>query len=262
MFPHEYPLYRSTTAVLQAVLKGVGWGYRFHHYGEVEASRVLPLVEKLDRNYRVLLEPPQQSLLKKLSYPTARLVLDHQPRPLGGQTRWPFVLLSTRPLEGERMFEIGDARHHPLVWRGIYQLYFTPWQHYSWRLADTHFAVLSQQIAEAARGRPGVLIRRLDGLCRYPRFHGVHQDVRRLVHLARKGWGSARRGQRHRSGMAQPDWVKYLSLRPLRGIGGKLYHEPPLTLGEWLEGKQEEALDLEAADAPVRDPEENEEVGS
>lgn len=192
------------------------------------------MVEKLDRNYRVLLEPPQQALLKKLGYPTARLVLAHQPRQLEGQSRWPFVLLATQSLEGERMFELGDARH-PLIWREIYQLYFTQWQHHSWRLADAHFAALSRQIVEAARGQPGALIRRLDGLCLYPRFHGVHQDVKRLVYLARQQWGKAKRGSVHRSGMAQPDWDNYQGLKPLRGVGMLLYHRPPLTLGEWLE---------------------------
>jgi len=234
VFPHEYPLYRSTTATLQAVLKGMGWGYRFYHYGEVEVSRVLPLVEKLDRNYQVLLEPPQQALLKKLGHPTARLVLDHQPRGLEGQTRWPFVLVATQPLKGERMFEVVDAQS-PLIWREIYQLYFTQWHHHSWRFANPHFAALSQQIIGAARGQPGALIRRLDGLCLYPRFHGVHQDIKRLIYLAQQQWGRAKRGPTHHAGMAQPDWGKYRGLKPLRGVGMPLYHRPPLTLGEWLE---------------------------
>lgn len=234
MLPNEYPLFRSTTAGLRAVLALVARGYGLHHYGETSPERSLGLVEKLDKAHHVLLHPNHQTALKKVGHPTARLVLAPRPHPSPEGERWAFVLLASAPLKGERLYRVDDPGH-PLVWRGIYQLYKTEWGRWSWRLKEGHWAELAAQVARAVEDRPGTLVRRLEGLTLYPRFHGVHQDVRRLVCLARKSWGSARRGQRHRSGMAQPDWAKYLSLRPLRGIGGKLYHEPPLTLGAWLE---------------------------
>lgn len=238
MLPNEYPLFRSTTAALRGILALVVRGYGMHHYGAVDPARVLPLVEKLDAAHHVLLHPNHQAALKKVGHPTARLVLAPRPHPAPEGERWPFVLLASGPLKGERLYQVDDPRH-PLVWRGIYQLYRTEWERWSWRMEPGHWAELAAQVGRAVEGHPEALVRRLEGLTRYPRFHGVHQDVRRLVYLARKSWGSTRRGHRHRSGMAQPDWAKYLGLRPLRGIGGKLYADPPLTLGGWLEGARD-----------------------
>ena len=239
MLDSEYPLYRSNTAVLQAIVAKVAKGYVWWHQGAVETSRVLPLVEKLNQNYHILLHPNHQSIVKRVGHPTARLVLADKPLNQPGDSRWPFLLLATQPLPGEQMFKAGDFSH-PLIWRGIYQLYFTPWGRWSWRLCEAHFEELSRQLLSAARGQPGRLIQRLDGLTYYPRFHGVHQDLKRLVYAAQKAWGSSRRGGQHRQGMAQPDWPRYLNLRPLRGVGTGLYAKPPLTLGAWLEAHLEQ----------------------
>ncbi|MFZ5990192.1 MAG: hypothetical protein ACOYW9_00240 [Deinococcota bacterium] len=240
MLASEYPLYRSNTAVLQAIVAKVAKGYIWYFAGEVATSRVLPLVEKLAKVHHVLLHPNHQTILKQTGYPTARLVLADKPIYKEGASCWPFVLLSTQSLPGERMFSVDDAQH-PFIWRSIYQLYRTEWQRWSWRLCEAHFQSLLGQVLAAACGEPGYLTRRLDGLTYYPRFHGVHQDLRRLIYAAQRTWGASHRGGQHRQGMAQPDWDKYLSLRPLRGVGTGLYARPPQTLGQWLETQQSSA---------------------
>lgn len=246
MHPEDYPLYRSQTAVLAAILRLVSRdGYLWHHLQTAPEERILVALGKLHEKHLVLMDRRARHLRREAGLPLAQVVLGPEPR--GGV--WPLALLSDRRLEGEPMRRVTDPRS-PLqwvAWRGdtwkpTYELHRDERGRWTWKLTEAfHRELLEEALHHAHRGDWPRLVGHLKPMGNLPMFRGVWlqlQDIRRRVQAL---WGD--RHLRDPEGQWKaPPWRKALEewpKTPLSPIGMRLFVEEgedrPRTLGEWLE---------------------------
>ncbi|UZX16379.1 hypothetical protein KQ693_04955 [Thermus sp. PS18] len=244
--PDTFPIPRSQTGAMAQILRLVSeGGYTWYSVQTAPEERILVALGKLHEKHRILIDRMGRHARRKAGLPTAYLILGPEPR--GG--RWPMVLLATRRLKEENLYQVTDA-HYPLVWpawregawRGTYVLrYDEARARWTWFLhGDFYQQLLETALFYAHRGdwpRLAGLIRMLGTL---PLFHGVWDQAHEIVHRAQQLWGD--RYLRSPGGQwRQPPWRKVLEEWPKRPlpITVRVWRdEPPRTVGEWLEMKR------------------------
>jgi hypothetical protein len=241
--PAEYPLLRSQTALLaKAYLLTQREGYRWWKYQTAPEEKILGALAKLHERHHVLLDRNTRSYRRRMGLPVAQVLLAPEPR--GGE--WPMLLLATKKLEGENLF---DVRKKPLTWvayskeAGGWTPFYvleargghpTPtwWLHH-----DVYQRFLEEALFHAQRRDWPRLAGLLRALGEYPAFRGIWTQIREIERRARQIWsGRIVREAQGRNPLppwrsATRDWRK----TPLSPMGVELYrNEPPRTLGEWL----------------------------
>lgn len=240
--PEDYPLYRSQSAVLAAILRLVSRdGYRWHHVQTAPEERILVVMAKLHDRYRVLMDPQARHLRREAGLPLAQVILG--PEPKGG--RWPLVLLSDRDLEDEPMRRVDQTPLRWPAWRGeawrpTYELYREEGGRWTWRLVEAFYReLLEEALHHAHRGDWPRLVGHLKTLGHLPMYRGIWAQLQEIRRRVQALWGD--RHLRAPGGQWKaPPWRKALEewpKTPLSPIGMRLFVEEgedrPRTLGEW-----------------------------
>jgi len=242
--PEDYPLYRSQSAVLAAILRLVSRdGYTWHHLQTAPEERILAALEKLHQRHVVLLDRRARSLRREAGLPLAQVLLGPEPR--GG--RWPLLLLADRKLPGEAMARVDRTPLTWPAWRGeawrpTYQLHRDERGRWTWSLTpEFHRELLEEALHYAVRADWPRLVAHLKPMGNLPMFRGVWHQLQEIRRRVMRAWGD--RHLRNPEGQWRtPPWRTALEgwpKRPLSPIGMRLHVEEgedrPRTLGEWLD---------------------------
>lgn len=191
----------TKTAAMRYIAETAGHGYYLFQTGTVPASKVLQLVEKFDKQYRVLATRGMRDNGRLRGRSCARLILfpkENHPeeRPEGD---WLFWLMAT---EGSGLLPIekstSDARQPTsrLPWEEQYALVSRPVRRrngdldyvWTWVLQDEFlkrwqrvFAKAAGRVRSSRERKPDYLIKLLASLRRVPGFHGINRQKKALI---------------------------------------------------------------------------------
>ena len=241
---------------MAAIRNYVAQGYVYHLVTTTPEEKVLQAVRTLHEKHRVLLSPEAQRVRREAGLPTARLVLG--PEPKGG--KWPYALLGTKRLPGERMNSIRTTPLRWPAWRGgewrpTYVLRPDPdTGRWTWYLEEAFYReLLEEALHYTTRGGWPRLVGHLKTLAHLPRFRGIFQQMETIRKRVQKAWGD----QHLRSPGGQwksPPWRKALEDWPRRPLGANVYlyvteeeakEGRPRTLGEWVQWARSSPLSAE-----------------
>ncbi len=253
--PADYRLYRSQTAVMAAIRQAVIAGYRYYLVATTPEEKVLGAVAKLHERHRILISPEARRVRKEAGLPVAQLFLGPEPR--GG--RWPYALLATKELQGEKMRSAeGEKPLQWVAWRKQARLPTYDWlptyelrkekdtKRWTWFLVEEFYReLLEEALHYALKGNWPRLVGHLKTMGNLPMFGGIFRQVQDIRKRVQKVWGD----QHLRSPGGQwkaPPWRKALADWPKRPLAASvyLYVDPevdgprPRTLGEWWEARR------------------------
>jgi hypothetical protein len=236
---------------MAAIRQAVAKGYRYYLVATTPEEKTLAAVAKLDERHRILISPEARRARKEAGLPVAQLFLGPEPR--GG--RWPYVLVATKKLQGEKMWSVEGK--YPLTWvawrKGTwaptYELKRDPeTNRWTWYLTEPFYReLLEEAIHYTHTGNWPKLVAHLKTLANLPMFGGVFQQITDIRKRVQKLWGDThlRSPNGH---WKSPPWKTALADWPRRALAASvyLYVDPavdgdrPTTLGEWWEARRKE----------------------
>lgn len=198
---YDVPVAVTKTAAMRYIAEAAGHGYHLFQTGEVQAKKVLSLIEKFDRQYRVLATRGMRDNERSRGRSCARLILfpkDSYPveRP---DREWLFWLMATDGvgiLAEEKCTR--DARNPStrLPWLKQYELVSRPVRRrngdldhvWTWVLQDAFMARWRHALHKAAgrvrssrERKPDYLVKLLTSLRRVPGFQGINRQKKALI---------------------------------------------------------------------------------
>lgn len=198
---YDVPVAVTKTAAMRYIAEAAGHGYYLFQAGAVPAEKVLSLIEKFDRQYRVLATRGMRDNDRSRGRSCARLILfpkdsysverpDHE---------WLFWLMAT---DGAGTFGeekcTRDARNPStrLPWLKQYELVSRPVRRrngdldhvWTWVLQDAFMARWRHALHKAAgrvrssrERKPDYLVKLLTSLRRVPGFQGINRQKKALI---------------------------------------------------------------------------------
>jgi hypothetical protein len=240
----DYLLYRSQTAVMAAIRQAVVNGFRYYLVATTPEEKALGAVEKINQKHHILLSPEARRARKEANLPVAQLFLGPEPR--GGV--WPYVLVATKRLDGEKMRSAEGER--PLQWVAWRNGAWLPTyelrrdestNRWTWFLVEEFYRDLLEGAIHYTRtGNWPKLVAHLKGLAHLPMFGGIFHQVQDIRKRVQALWGDTH--LRSPNGQwKSPPWKTALADWPRRPLAASihLYVDPavdgdrPRTLGEW-----------------------------
>ena len=197
----DVPVAVTKTAAMRYIAEAAGHGYHLFQTGVVPAKKVLPLIEKFDRQYRVLATRGMRDNDRSRGRSCARLILfpkDCYPveRP---DREWLFWLMATDgagTLADEKCTREARAPSTRLPWLTQYELVSRPVRRrngdldhvWTWVLQDAFMARWRHALHKAAgrvrssrERKPDYLIKLLTSLRRVPGFQGINRQKKALI---------------------------------------------------------------------------------
>ncbi len=234
---------------MAAIRQAVITGHRHYLVATTPEEKVLGAVAKLHERHRILISPEARRARREANLPVAQLFLGPEPR--GGV--WPYVLVATKKLAGEKLWNVEGK--YPLTWVAWRKSAWLPTYElkrdentgrWTWHLTEAFYRELLEEALHYTRkGDWPRLVGHLKTLAHLPMFGGIFhqvQDIRRRVQAL---WGDTH--LRSPNGQwKSPPWKKALEDWPRRGLAASvhLYVDPavdgdrPRTLGEWVRRKE------------------------
>ena len=168
-------------------------GYRWWKTQETPEEKVTAALAKLHQRHYVLLDPGSRSYRRKNGLPVARVVL--APAPQGG--KWPMMLLATRKLKGEEMWDVNRKppewpawREKTGQWEPMYCLAKDPTGRWTWALMPEVYRLhLEEALSNAQAGHWDQVALVLKWLGRLPSFRGVHLQRKEVLKRVKQIWG-------------------------------------------------------------------------
>jgi hypothetical protein len=198
---YDVPVAVTKTAAMRYIAEAAGHGYYLFQTGEVRAEKVLSLIEKFDRQYRVLATRGMRDNDRSRGRSCARLILfPKDSYPVEKPDReWLFWLMATDgfgTLAEEKCTR--DARNPStrLPWLKQYELVSRPVRRrngdldhvWTWVLQDAFMARWRHALHKAAgrvrssrERKPNYLVKLLTSLRRMPGFQGINRQKKALV---------------------------------------------------------------------------------
>jgi len=227
-------------AIRQAVVNG----FRYYLVATTPEEKALGAVAKINERHKVLLPPEARRARKEANLPVAQLFLGPEPR--GGV--WPYVLVATKKLQGEKMWSVeGKVPLRWVAWRKgtwapTYELKRDPeTNRWTWYLTEAFYReLLEEAIHYTHTGNWPRLVAHLKTLGNLPMFGGIFHQVQDIRRRVQKLWGDTY--LRSPNGQwKSPPWKTALADWPKRPLAASvyLYVDPavdgdrPTTLGEW-----------------------------
>jgi len=219
-------LYGTLSLLLRFVARD---GYTWWTSGIIPADRVLTVGDRLHSKHHVFLTPHQRTARRTAGMPVAHVVFGPRADVVDGRFVLAFALLATAPLPGERLKridpEVNRGGRAQVVWRDRYVLKKRPTDEWTWYLTHAAFEAYANQIEAAVKRNDAQSLHIiLQGLTMLPLFHGVSDDARALIKLARSRWAHRTRrsaGPAKAPGLNVNDYLR--SCRPRRGVAGRVY---------------------------------------
>ncbi len=234
---------------MAAIRQAVITGYQHYLVASTPEEKTLAAVAKLHERHRILISPEARRARKEAGLPVAQLFLGPEPR--GGV--WPYALLATKRLDGEKMRSVeGKVPLRWVAWRkgGWLPTYELKRDEdtgrWTWFLVEDFYReLLEEGIHYTRMGNWPKLVAHLKTLAHLPMFGGIFHQVQDIRRRVQKLWGD----QHLRSPNGQwksPPWKTVLADWPKRPLAASvyLYVDPavdgdrPRTLGEWVRRKE------------------------
>jgi hypothetical protein len=198
---YDLPVALTKTAAMRYLAETVGHGYFLFQSGSVPATKLPQLIEKFDREYRVLATRGMRDNDRLRGRSCARLIVfprvSHPAEKVQGD--WLFWLLAT---EGEGHFtnekSTLDARNKTtrLRWEGQYELVSRPVRRrngdldyvWTWAFQEPFLARWKNAFTKAAgrvrssrERKPNYLVKLVTSLRNVPGFHGINRQKKALI---------------------------------------------------------------------------------
>lgn len=195
----DLPVALTKTAAMRYIAETAGAGYFLYQTGIVPAEKLIQLIEKFDKKYRVLATRGMRDNDRQRGRSCAKLVIFPEGKPEG---RWLFWLLATTgdgflPLEKSTC----DARNSEtrLSWPGQYELVARPVRRrtgelehvWTWVFAEKSLAawqdrlkIASGRVRSSQEKKSDYLGQQVELLRKVPGFHGINRQKRALINGA------------------------------------------------------------------------------
>jgi hypothetical protein len=197
----DLPVALTKAAAMRYIAETVGHGYFLFQSGAVPASKLAQLIEKFDREYRVLATRGMRDNDRIRGRSCARLIVfpkvSFPVEKFDGE--WLFWLLATEgdgPLPHEKCTRDTRNRETRLRWEAQYELVSRPVRRrngdldyvWTWVFQEAFFERWKRVFAKAAgrvrsskQRKPHYLVKLVTALRNVPGFHGVNRQKKALI---------------------------------------------------------------------------------
>lgn len=197
----DLPVALTKSAAMRYIAETVGHGYFLFHCGSVPAAKLLRLIEKLDREYRVLATRGMRDNDRIRGRSCARLIVFPKVSfPVEkSEGEWIFWLLATEghgPLPAEKNTMDARNKETRLRWEGQYELVSRPVRRrngdldyvWTWVFQEPFlerwkrvFAKAAGRVRSSKERKPHYLIKLVTALRNVPGFHGINRQKKALI---------------------------------------------------------------------------------